>query len=253
MEKTTLLRFKEKDGLNGISKATFDRLVKASGISGNSLIHLGLVELVKHYLPEVYRDMVNAMEEEQPEGDTTSQPTRPDIIINNSLAFRRQFMAKAPEPLYVEPVEDHVSSFYDNLPHNSFAHHLLYGKEWETFGLKVNKRCLNVCGVAQMDISDNKVRLLNRDAVKDHYITDHSSFAKFVELTGLKNTLSLPDFVKLYNTLPLKPIDLSVFSVRSATEKYYFGIMLDYHNKKIFVFLDSNPGKYGFDIFQKNV
>ena len=51
-----LLRFKEEDGINGISSESFEKLMKATGMSKTDLMHFALVNLVEKYIPAYEQD-----------------------------------------------------------------------------------------------------------------------------------------------------------------------------------------------------
>ncbi|WP_354690912.1 hypothetical protein [Phytobacter sp. RSE-02] len=51
-----LLRFKEEDGINGISSESFEKLMKATGMSKTDLMHFALVSLMDKYIPAYEQD-----------------------------------------------------------------------------------------------------------------------------------------------------------------------------------------------------
>ncbi|HEJ7512074.1 TPA: hypothetical protein SMG93_002641 [Klebsiella oxytoca] len=51
-----LLRFKDEDGINGISSESFEKLMKATGMSKTDLMHFALANLVEKYLPAYEQD-----------------------------------------------------------------------------------------------------------------------------------------------------------------------------------------------------
>lgn len=51
-----LLRFKDEDGVNGISSETFENLMNATGMSKTDLVHFALVNLVEKFIPAYEQD-----------------------------------------------------------------------------------------------------------------------------------------------------------------------------------------------------
>lgn len=51
-----LLRFKDEDGVNGISSETFENLMNATGMSKTELVHFALVNLVEKFIPAYEQD-----------------------------------------------------------------------------------------------------------------------------------------------------------------------------------------------------
>ncbi|MFJ5356485.1 hypothetical protein [Pectobacterium sp. CHL-2024] len=51
-----LLRFKDEDGISGISSKTFEHLIDATGMSKTELVHLALLGLVDKFLPAYEQD-----------------------------------------------------------------------------------------------------------------------------------------------------------------------------------------------------
>lgn len=51
-----LLRFKEKDSINGITSETFENLIDATGMTKTELVHFALISMVDKFIPAYEKD-----------------------------------------------------------------------------------------------------------------------------------------------------------------------------------------------------